>query len=237
MKFVLGFLVCCFLVIAGTIILAPEYAHEIIDGLHSNPSNPNRSQVSEGNNKNNNNEANEDDTGIATSEPDGESGVLRYIVSPIQPRNKQQMLYWLNSEGYRVEAEQGFYRISWQTQEPTSSKPVSIRLKDNGTIISNYEKGVSDVIFLVKNEETIFADSTITTSRGDINVTRFDGGIDIVIGSAEIIIKTKDRITITVFAKYKNSSWGLEITRSFVWDPSRDKIEDVRSKAKKIKNS
>ena len=283
MKFTLGFLVCCFLVIVGTVIFAPEYAHEIIDRFHDkSTTHTTKPQVTESNNENSNSIANKGKTFVSTSESvmqsENENGtseadkndiivatsvpVIRMVVEsenehsnsrddnafatptpafPTQtfkrPQTEQQLLGWLKAQGYRVEEGQEFYRISWQMQKPTSSKPVSICLKDNGTIIPNYGRRVVSGINFAAGRKATINGYTITTSHGGVNYTLSNGGIDIALGSGEVIINTTDKITITSSAKYENSSWWIETMRSFLWVPGRDNIEDVRSKAKKIKNN
>ena len=119
------------------------------------------------------------------------------------PRNEREMLDWLKEHNYDVAHGQGFYRISWQMQKPTSSKPTAIVVRNDGKVVPQY---------------------------GHTIVNR--GGASSMGGRATVI---NNGMTTSAIAKYENGSWGIEITRSFYWFPGRDSIENVWSKAKKIK--
>lgn len=62
MKFALGFLTCCILVVVITVVLAPECAHKVIDKLHKNSKGTTKPLLSKINSKNTNGEANKENT-------------------------------------------------------------------------------------------------------------------------------------------------------------------------------
>ena len=162
MKFALGLLVCCILAIAGTIVFAPEYAHEIIDKFHGNPENITKPQVRKDNNENSNNKANEGNNIVDKSESPIQEGNAFYAPQrsntenqktsepPVQkgyevhtkPSTKEQLLEWLKSEDYRVAAGQGFYRITWIYRKPSLTKPSAVIISREGKVSIRYEKNV-----------------------------------------------------------------------------------------------
>ena len=115
MKLVLGLLVCCILAIVGTVILAPEYAHEIIDRFHDKPTtHTTKPQVTESDNENDDSEGTMDDisnrpvtTTIITKTVNDTPIVAKPLVAtpvyttPIEhPLTKKEMLEWLRTNGY-----------------------------------------------------------------------------------------------------------------------------------------
>ena len=207
MKFALGFLTCCLLVVIATVVFAPEYSHEIIDWLHGNSDSAGKIYVVTGDNSEGGEIASDEksiEIEIETSEPTVRYSRLVPGREPSSPRNEREMLDWLKARNYDVAHEQGFYRISWQMQKPTSSKPTSIIIRKDGKVVPQYEH--------------------IVVNRG--------GGAVSIGGRATV---TTNGITTTAFAKYESGSWWIETTRSFYWSPGQDSIENVLSKAKKMK--
>ena len=122
------------------------------------------------------------------------------------PTNESEMLNWLKVHDYTVAEEQGSYRISWQNLKPISPKPTAIVVNGDGTVVPQYGR------------QSVASGGSIV-SVGDNNTSTV----------------TNNGMTTTASTKYENGSWWIETIRSFVWDPSRDNINDVLSKAKKIK--
>lgn len=122
------------------------------------------------------------------------------------PINESEMLDWLKANNYTVAEGQRFYSISWQNLKPVSPKPTGIVVNEDGTVVPQY--GGHSV-----------ASRGSTASMGNNNTSTV----------------SNNGITTTASTKYENGSWWIETIRSFVWNPRRDNIKDVSSKAKKIK--
>ena len=245
----IGFFICCVLFI----VLAPHSVHEVIDKIHGNSSSNSVSSV-----------VPQDDSGAGvipsdenvelgqgaklpplTDEPkqtkqqyrraelvlDDEletgsdapiEGEWAELVlddeleigsdAPIEgesllaPTNEIEMLNWLEVHNYTVADEQGFYHIYWHNLKPVSPKPTAIVVNGDGTVIPQYSSS-----------------SHMVASRGS---TVFRGNNNTI---------TNNGMTITVSTKYENDSWWIETIRSFVWNPRWDDINDVLSKAKKLR--
>lgn len=162
MKFALGFLTCCLLVVIGTVVFAPEYTHEIIDWIHSNSDSKGDFFVVAGDNSEGGVIASDEKPtlAIATSEPD----IIGTKREPFSPRNEREMLDWLKAHNYDVTYGQGFYRISWQMQKPISSKPTSIVVRNDGKVVPQY--GRIEVIrgAVVAGRRTTVTTNGITTA-------------------------------------------------------------------------
>ena len=199
MKFALGFLTCCLLVVIATVVFAPEYSHEIIDWLHGNSDSTGESYVATGDNSEGGEIASDEQPTYVISSKG--IGIIAPKREPSSPRNEGEMLDWLKAHNYDVRHEQGFYRISWHMQKPTSSKPTSIVVRNDGKVVPLY------------------------------------GHIAVINGVAagRRVTVTTNGMTTTAFAKYENGSWWIQTTRSFYWSPGQDSIENVLSKAKKMK--
>ncbi|MDE0085844.1 MAG: hypothetical protein OXU23_09055 [Candidatus Poribacteria bacterium] len=240
MKFALGIFIGIFISCVLFIVLAPDSVHEVIDRIHGNSdSNDETSTVPEDNSEG----------GVVTSDEKPEPPVVpegnseedmgpsdeksepvegkkiiwvkslpsdeksepvkkkRYYKSsaPIEPRTKDEMIDWLSVHNYRVEEGQGFYRIYWKNLKPVSSRPTIVVRRD-GTVVPQY--GGHSV-----------------ASEGSI----------VSVGNNNTSTVTNNGITTTASTKYENGSWCIETIRSFDWVPSQENINDVLSKAKKIK--
>ena len=220
MKFALGFLTCCILVIVGTVVFAPEHAHEIINRFHDIPTHTTKPQQTEINNESDSS-AGTNRTTIVTT-PITTTPVEKPLLTttpiyttPIEyPRTRKEMLEWLKENGYSVVREQGSYRISWRMFNRTASKPIGL-ISRNGKVDPHYGSiGVGNRV-----------------SNGNINGNNVNQEIII---SDRPITFTNNGITAIFSIKYENG-WGLETKRSFLWIPSQDNIKGVWSKAKKIK--
>ena len=249
----IGFFICCVLVI----VLAPNSAHEVINKIHGNSSSNSGSTVAPQDDSgggvipsDEKHESGEISQGTILPQPtdkkNGQGAMLppstdepkrtkRMYVSdaPIEgaslpprvfarrplpvPTNESEMLDWLNMRNYKVEVEeQESYRISWQNLKKVSSKPTAIVVKRDGTVIPQYG-------------------SHTVASRGGIVSVGDNNTSTVVSAGNSTSTNTNNEMTTTASIKSENGSWCIETIRSFVWDPSRDSIDDVLSKAKKIK--
>lgn len=217
MKLALGLSVCCFLLIAGTVVLAPEYAHKIIDRIHGNlehTTNPSRTESEK---------EGTSDTPLYTT-PATTISVEKPVLTttpiyttPIEhPRTKKEMLEWLRTNGYSVETRQWNYLISWQMFKRTNSKP-SGSVNIDGKVV-DYHRGKISMSVGVGNSSINGNNVNQTISISDTSITVTNNGI-----------------TTTFSIKHQNG-WGIETKRSFYWNLDRDHIKDVWLKAKKIKD-
>ena len=240
----IGFFVCCVLFI----VFAPDSAHEVIDRIHGNsdangklsvdPEDNSEGGVIPADEESEHGEKeiyeglttdpaqppeprNKDEMiyeGLTTDpaqppEPRNKDemiyeGLTTDPAQPPEPRNKDEMLDWLNIHDYKVGKGQGFYRIYWINLKEVPSRPTAIVVQRDGTVVPQYGGRI-----VVNNggASSVFGQATVTNNR------------------------TNNGITTTASTKYENGSWWIEVTRSFDWVPSQDKINDVLSKAKKIK--
>ena len=221
MKIALGFFICCVLFI----ILAPNSVHEVIDKIHGNSSSNGETSV-----------VSKDDSGAGVMPSDEKSKPVEVEVgaklpppndepkpgvgaslpprfdrvetgkfASLPPRTENEMLDWLKENNYTVTEEPGFYRIYWQHLKPVYPKPIAIVVNGDGTVVPQDS-------------------SHMVASRGSI----------VSMGNNTSTV-TNNEMTTTASTKYENGSWWIETIRYFDWVPSQDNINDVLSKAKKIK--
>ena len=232
MKIALVFLIGCLLVVVGTVVFAPEYVHEIIDRVHDNAVPAAKSQVLESENEHSNSQADQDHT-TTTQSPkfviirrggtivveDEDLATTPQLVT--QPQTEKQMLSWLRAHNYEVETGQGVYRISWQMRKRTSSKPTAIVVSRDGTVVPRYERTV-----VVNEDGAAVVGENVVLNGSGCSLS----------GRGRAVVTNRDRITTTASLTYENGSWWIKTTRSFLWIPSRNNINDVLSRAKKIKS-
>ena len=125
MKFALVFLVCCFLVIVGIVLFAPEYAREIIDRVHGNAASITKPVI-----------------GREIDDPSGTSESVEINVTPeptiddLATAAEKQVLSWLKTHDYEVEKleERGLYLISSRERKRTFSEPSGIVITGSGMV-------------------------------------------------------------------------------------------------------
>lgn len=168
MKIALGIFIGIFICCVLFIVVAPDSAHEVIDRIHGNSDSNGELSVIPGDNSEGGVISSDEKprTVIATSkpvvrgnrknpvpkreqsssprnEPIVAVGPFVAVYSPPKreqstPRNEREMLDWLKEHNYDVAHGQGFYRISWQMQKPTSSKPTAIVVRNDGKVVPQY---------------------------------------------------------------------------------------------------
>ena len=240
------------MIIVGTVVFAPEYAHEIIDWFHGNLEHATKPQVSKdnnennnkksnggGNNENSNNKANEDNNIVDKDESPIQEGNAFYAPQrsntenqktsepPVQqgyevhtkPSTKEQLLEWLKSEDYRVEAGRGFYRITWIYRKPSLTKPSAVIVSKDGKVTIRYEKKV-----VINVDDASILGQNINV-RGRNNSTSAFG----------TVTKVENGLIKTASMKYENGYWWIVTTQTFDWYIGQDRIENVWLKAKEIK--
>ena len=234
----IGFFISC----VFFIVLAPNSVHEVIDRIHGNSDSNGESSV-----------VPKDDSGAGvipsdeksepvevevgaklpppTDEPKPrlgaklpprfdrvETGELAKLpprfdrvetgtLASLRPRTENEMLDWLKENNYTVTEKPGFYRIYWQHLKPVSPKPTAIVVNGDGTVVPQ------DGSHMVANRGSIVSAGNNTST----------------------VKNNENGITTTASIKYKNGSWWIETIRYFDWYPRWDDINDVLSKAKKIK--
>ena len=246
MKITLILLVCCILTVVGTIVFAPEYAHEIIDKLHENTTETDKSRTTNGNKENNKRQINKKNTVSTPTEsvdeskekqshndkdPDTKAGndMKRKndvkVTTPPQPikhpRTRNEMLTWLHENNYSVGIGDGFYRITWHYRKPFTSRPNAIIFSRDGTVS-------------IRHEQLVVIDEDGATIIGGRNVDIKGSGcimIGVLIGG----IRQNGFYISSVSTKYRNGYYWVEFKRSFDWILGRHSIENVWSKAKKLK--
>lgn len=103
MKFALGFLTCCLLVVIATVVFAPEYSHEIIDWIHSNSDATGETEITFGG------VIVSDEKATETDRPNNSNGsrtriVLDSVEVPIQGRSEPNVDA---NEDYEINIEEG----------------------------------------------------------------------------------------------------------------------------------
>lgn len=226
MKIALGVFIGIFICCGLFIVLAPDSVHEVIDKIHGNSSSNGESSVvpkgDSGAGVIPSDEKpepvevevgeklpppiNEPKSGVGESLPPRFDRVERGTLASLRPRTENEMLDWLKENNYTVTEEPGFHRIYWQHLKPVSPKPTAIVVNGDGTVVPQYS-------------------SHMVASRGSI----------VSMGNNNTSTVTNNGMTTTASTKYENGSWWIETIRSFDWNPRWDDINDVLSKAKKIK--
>ena len=122
MKFALGFLICCLLVIVGGVILAPESAHKIINKIQDTLPPAAKTQMRKKITKRSNNEINKTTTTTQKSfnidvtdrlpidDSDDSAATPQQLTDA-----EKQVLDWLRASGCQVKKQEGgIYQISWE---------------------------------------------------------------------------------------------------------------------------
>ena len=206
MKFALGFLTACFLIIVGAFVFAPDYAHEIIDGVHGNPAA--KPPVLEKDNEDTNGTI--DDPAITPRS----AGISVPAKSPIDDSvttTEKQVLGWLRTHNYEVEKleERGLYLISSREQKRTFSEPSGVVITGSGTVATLHNQSI-----IKQGSKTVKGQKHVADIRED--------GISI---TASVTQEPDE-----------NGSWWIETTRSFFWDSDQDSIDYVLSQAAALRS-
>lgn len=248
MKYALGFLVCCFLVIAGTVVLAPEYAHEVIDKIHGNSrSNSGASVVPQ------------DDSGggVIPSDEKPEPGELgqgaklppptvepkrtkrKYSTFAPPKRDKRMFRSDAPIKGANLPADQlkTVRGVDARLLIPTNESEMLDWLKVHNYVVAE-EQGFYRISW--KNLQPVSSKPTAIVVQGNGTVVpqygnhsvAGEGGI-VSVGDNNTSTVENNGITTTASTKYENGSWWVETIRYFDWDPNWDNINNVLSKAKK----
>ena len=259
MKFVLSILICCLLVIMGTVVFAPEYAHEIIDKIHNNRNTSSEPHVHGTNTRTNND--NPDDK--STTTPQGkkyytytrkaqndtfdDSATTPQSIEPIIP----------GGGGKIVPQDETPTKTYWSVKQPCTESEILDWLKKN-----NYEMkkgyGIYHVSVQVQKRASLSKPTAIVVHRDGTVVPRYEqtvivneGGVAVV--GQNVVLKgggssqsvwgkasinnngISTTVSLTDLHQGENGYWWIVITRSFDWILGTDSIKNVLSNAKKIK--
>ena len=210
MKFALGFLTACLLIILGIFFLAPEQAHEIIDKIHG------KSAV----------QSDAFDAGTETEHTEGkatvpattsESEKIDVVPEPITVESatvlsiEKQLLSWFGTHNYEVEVQQerGLYLISSRERKRTFSEPSGIVITGSGTVAT------------IGNASTARWGKNVKFGQKYVSDIREDG-----ISITASVTEEPD----------KNGYWWIETTRSFFWNSAEDDVQQVMSQAAALRS-